>query len=89
MCYTILNDIFASRATTYNLRNLVSFEMRKVYTAYNGKKTLSCLGPKIWSLVSQEIRQSVSHSDCKLKIKKSNHLIVPADFAINIYIMYD
>ena len=56
MSPTILNDTFASTATTYNLRNPVSFKMRKVYLVYNGTETLSHLGPKIWSLVPKEKR---------------------------------
>ena len=67
---TILNDIFASRATHYNLRNPVNFKIRKVYSVYNGTETPFHLGAKIWSLVPQEIRQSVSLGDFKSKIKK-------------------
>ena len=47
---TILNDIFASRATHYNLRNRISFKMRKFYSVYNDTETLSHLGPEISSL---------------------------------------
>ena len=47
MSPTILNDVFASRATPYNLRNPVSFKMRKVYSVYKGTETLSHLGPKV------------------------------------------
>ena len=46
---TILDDIFASRATPYNLRNRISFKMRKFYSAYNDAEALSHLGPEIWS----------------------------------------
>ena len=67
---TILNDILASKATPYNLRNPVSFKMRKVYLVYSGTETLPHLGPTIWSLVPQEIRHSVSLVDFKLKIIK-------------------
>ena len=62
MSPTILNDILASKATPYNLR--------KVYLVYSGTETLPHLGPTIWSLVPQEIRQSVSLVDFKLKIIK-------------------
>ena len=40
MSSSIINDIFASRATPYNLPNPVSFKMRKVYSVYNGTKTI-------------------------------------------------
>ena len=65
MSSAILNDIFASKASPYNLCNPVSLKIRKVYSVYNGTKTLSHIEPKIWSLVPQEIRQSVSLGDFK------------------------
>ena len=61
----IINNIFASKATPYNLCNAVSFRIEKVYSVYNDTESLSHLGLKIWSLVAQEIRQSVSLSDFK------------------------
>ena len=86
MSPTITNNIFATRPTSYNLRNQtasVNFKMRKVYLFYNGTETLSHLGPKIWSLVPLEIKQSVSLGDFKSKVKNWTrpHLIVPADYA--------
>ena len=65
MLPAILNDIFTRRATPYNLRNPVNFKMRKVHLDYNGAETLSHLEPKICSLVSHEIRQSVPLGDFK------------------------
>ena len=56
MSPTILNNIFASRATPYNLHNSVSFKIQNVYSVYNDTETLSHLGPTIWSLVPPEIR---------------------------------
>ena len=52
---TILNDIFASGATLYNLPDPVSFKMRKVCSVYNGTETLSHLGPRTWSLAPQSV----------------------------------
>ena len=46
----------------------LSFKMRKVYSVTMILK-LPQLGPKIWSILAQEIRQSVSHGDFKSKIK--------------------
>ena len=70
MSPAILNDIFAPKATPYNLRNPVSFKMQKVHLFYNITETLSHLGPKIWSLGLHEVRQSISLCDFKPKIKK-------------------
>ena len=38
-------------------------------TVKNGLKTLRCLGPKVWKMVPADIRNSVSLSTFKLKIK--------------------
>ena len=56
---TTLKDIFALRCTPYDPRNPVSFKIQSVYLVGNGTETLSHLGPKIWSLVPQEISQFV------------------------------
>ena len=84
---TVINNIFASRVTLSNLSNPVSFKMRKTDSIYNGTETLSHLGPKIWSLVPYEIRDSLYHLVIlNQKSKNKLHLIVPADYAENIYI---
>ena len=62
--------MFCPRATPYNLRNPVSFKMRKVCSVYSGNETLSHLGPKIWSLTPPKTRQSVSLGDFKSSIRK-------------------
>ena len=58
---------------------VTQFQMRKTHSVYNGTETLSRLGPKIWSLVTQEIRQSVSLDDLNQKSKNALHSIVPED----------
>ena len=60
MSPTILNNVLGSRATPYNLCHPVSFKMRNADSVYSGIESLSHLGPKLWSLVPQEIRLSVS-----------------------------
>ena len=68
MSTTILNNIFAPRAIPYNLGTPVSFKIKKnpkVHSVYNSTKSMTHLGPKIWSLVPHEIRQSVSLADFK------------------------
>ena len=66
----ILNYIFPSSATPYNLRNPVSVKMRKVHLVYIGSETLSHIGPEIWNLVLYEIRPFASLGEFKSKIKK-------------------
>ena len=83
MSPAILNVIFAPRAAPYNLRDPVSFKIRKVHLVYNSTETLSHLETKIWSLVQHEMRRSVS---LDFKSKNRPYLIVPADYAKNIYL---
>ena len=77
-----INDIFAPRATSYNLSNPVSFKMQNVHLVYNDTETLSHLGPKIWSLILHEIWDSLYH--LVILNQKSNNkldLIVPAVYS--------
>lgn len=67
---TVLSYIFEPRSTPYNLCNPVGFKMWKVHSVCNCTENLSHLGPKIWGLVPQKIRQSVSLVHFKSIIKK-------------------
>ena len=65
----ILNDIFQTRTSSYNLRNNPSFSIRQVHSVYHGTESLSFLGPKIWELVPENIKQAESCEIFKRKIK--------------------
>ena len=78
MSPTIINNIFASKATPYNLHNPVSFKIGKVYSVYNDTESLSHLAPKIWSLGQGILYHQVILNQIK---KNELHLIVPADYA--------
>ena len=53
----LMNDIFKLRGEqTYNLRELSQFYGPKVYSVYNGTKSVSFLGPLIWDLVPNELK---------------------------------
>ena len=69
MAPEILNDIFQNRTSSYNLRNNSSFSIRQVHSVYHGTESLSFLGPKIWELVPEDIKQSESYEIFKRKIK--------------------
>ena len=60
MAPEILNKIFQSRTSSYNLRINSSFSMRQVYSVHYDTKSLSFLGPKIRELVPDDITQSGS-----------------------------
>jgi len=65
----IINEIFQNRTTAYNLRANSSFSIRQVHSVYHGTESLSFLGPKIWELVPEDIKQSESFEIFKNKIK--------------------
>ena len=46
------------------------FNTRNVRTVTHGTETLSYLGPKIWAIVPNEIKDSESLNEFKRKIKK-------------------
>ena len=65
----ILNLIFQTRTSSYNLQKNPSFYVRKVHLLYRNTESLSFLGPKIWELVPDDIKQSESLDIFKSKIK--------------------
>ena len=53
----LMNDIFKLRGEqTYNLRKLSQFYRLKVNSVYNGTESVSFLGPIIWDLVPNELK---------------------------------
>ena len=54
----------------YHLRNNNPFKRRRVNSVWNGTKLMSYLGPKIWDLVPNEIKECESLHAFKFKIKK-------------------
>ena len=69
MAPDILDDIFVNRTLSYNLRNNSSFSIRQVHSVYHGTESLSFLGPKIWELVPEDIKNSESYEIFKRKVK--------------------
>ena len=66
----ILREILVPKISLYNFRRNNTFERRQVHSVYHGTESLSFLGPKIWDLVSLELKQLESLEVFKLKIKK-------------------
>jgi len=64
-----VNEIFKERNTPYNLRGNSSLISRKVNSVYHGTESLAFLGPKLWDLVPDEVKESESLDIFKKKIK--------------------
>ena len=66
-----MKDIFSlKKCPQYETR--FPFKSRTIYTERYGKETLTFLGPKIWSLVPDEIKKSKTTVEFKKLIKTWN-----------------
>ena len=53
----IVTEIFNKRNPNQQLRHTSHFSIPSVRSAYNGSESLSFLGPKIWDIVSTELKE--------------------------------
>ena len=60
-----MKNIFRESTNPYNLRNAPDFQTSNIRTVYNGTETISFRGPKTWSLVPNNIKNSTTLSDFK------------------------
>ena len=54
----------------YNLRQCNDFRIPSMRTIYHGSKSISILGPKIWNILPDEIKQQTSLNSFKKSVKK-------------------
>ena len=66
----IMKKLFGPKMSPYDLRNNNSFKRRRKNALRHGTELVSYLGPKIWNLVPEEIKEFESLSAFKLKIKR-------------------
>ena len=66
----IMKELFAPKMSSYDLRNNNSFKRRRVKSVWHGTELVSYLGPKIWDLVPNEIKESESLNGFKFKIER-------------------
>ena len=66
----IIKELFTPKVIPYDLRNYNSFKRRRVNSVWHGTESVSYLGPKIWHLVPNQIKESESLKDFKFKIKR-------------------
>ena len=65
-----MKEPFAHKMSPYDLRNNSSFKRRRVNSVWHGTESMSYLGPKIWDLVSNEIKESEFLNAFKFKFKR-------------------
>ena len=77
----IMKELFSPKISHYDLRNNNSFKSRRVNSVWHGTESVSYLGPKIWDLVPNEIKESESLNAFKFKIKRWILKNVHAEYA--------
>ena len=65
----IMLDLFKEVTHPYNLKNALICSSYKIKTVRYGTETFTYLGPKIWSIIPDEIRESASLETFWRKIK--------------------
>ena len=63
----LMKCIFPQRNVPYNLRNKNPFQSCNIRTVFNGMETMSFVGPKIWGLVPDEIKNSLTEFKAKIR----------------------
>ena len=56
----IMKDIFHSVQKPYSLRNDSTLQRRRIHTVYFGTESISSVAPKIWEIVTCEIKNAKS-----------------------------
>ena len=67
---TIVSELFSFSNFNYNLRSGSQFHQPSANTAWNGQETISYLGPKIWNMVPEEMKQKSSLFAFKREVKQ-------------------
>ena len=77
----LTNEVFVERNNNYSLRKnnvpLSSLTRRRVNSVRYGTETFSFLTPKIWDILTKEIKDSESLDMLKRKIKKLDSMGMP------------
>ena len=79
----IFDEIFHRRDNNHNLRNCSYFTLPNVNTVYNGTESIRNLGPKIWNLIPNKLKQLDSVCSFKKEIKKWKPDICPCRLCRN------
>ena len=67
---TIVSDLFSFSNVNYSLRGGPQFHQPSANTVWNVQETISYLGPKIWNMVPEEMKQKSSLFAFKKGIKQ-------------------
>ena len=64
-----MQKVLPRNSNPYNLRNNSELRSSNIHSVYNGTETISYRGPKTWSLIPNDIKNSGTLPQFKCKIK--------------------
>ena len=64
----LMNDTFHFVESLFNLRSDYRIGRKQDHTVYHGSENISSLAPKLWDLLPNSIKNSVSLKEFKTKI---------------------
>ena len=67
---SLMSNIFDKKNNVYDIRNPSEFVRPNVRSVFNGTKSISFVGPKIWDIVPSELEQLETLNAFKREIKK-------------------
>ena len=73
----------------YNVRQCNDFRISLIRTVYHGSESICFLGPKIWNILPDEIKQQSSLNSFKKSLKNGNRQIAYVDCAKFILMVSD
>ena len=78
----IVTELFKQRNEQhYDLRKNSQFTIPPIRTVYHGSESISFLGPKIWNILPDRLKNVNSIEAFKMQIKKGNLKIAHVRFA--------
>ena len=76
MSTELMQGLFCVRQTYYNFRNSHQFVIPSVNSVYHGSESRSNLGPRIWNLVPDRLKELKSVVPVSAPSKKSSKVAV-------------
>ena len=71
LCPSVFSNIFKPRPViSYNLRHNSDFVIPLVNSVLNGTESISVLGPKIWNMIPQSMKEKTTVEEFKSVIKR-------------------
>ena len=83
---SLVKSILPTREIPYNLGNCNPFKSTNIHTVCKETETISFRGPKIWSLVPDNLKHAKSLSEFKTKIRDWEPVVAHAGYAELLYL---